>query len=92
LIKIERSALGLLISLLARAACVWGAVSVLDPDRTGNDNESDAQALLDEAVKLESFDFGQAVAKCEEVIKLYPNSRASTGAKNCVDTLRSHMN
>jgi membrane protein implicated in regulation of membrane protease activity len=88
---IHMTGLGLLISLLARVACVWWALAVIDRDKIGNDNESNAQALLDEAVKLESIDFGHAVAKYEEVIRNYPESRASTAAKNCIDTLRANM-
>ena len=83
----QMNGLNLLISLLGRAISAWWAISVVDR-RNADPEEEDAHALLDEAVKLENIDFGQAIAKYEEVIARFPNTTAAAAAKDCVQSLR----
>lgn len=86
---------GLLISLLGRALCVWWAVKTVARQNSGSgaaDANDEAGALLDQAVKLEGVDMAQAITKYEELIAKYPGSSASTSARNCLNTIRSHQN
>jgi hypothetical protein len=86
---------GLLISLLGRALSVWWAVKTVarqNLDSGASDASAEADALLDQAVKLEGVDMAQAVTKYEELIANYPGSSASRSARNCLNTIRSHQN
>lgn len=83
----QMNGLNLLINLLGRAISAWWAISVVDR-RNADPEEEDARALLAEAVKLENVDFGQAIAKYEEVIARFPNTAAAVAAKDCVRSLR----
>jgi hypothetical protein len=80
---------GLLISLLGRAASAWWALTVVER-RNSDPDAPDAGVLLDEAAKLENVDFAQAIAKYEELIAKYPDSSASAMAKSCLQTIRPH--
>ena len=84
---------GLLISLLGRALSVlWAVKAVARRNLDSGASDAEADALLDQAVELESVDMAQAVSKYKELISKYPASSASTSARNCLDTIRSHQN
>ena len=80
--------LNLLINLLVRIACLWWALETLEERNPSNPDDTAAELLLDEAVKLESTDMSQAITKYEEVVEKHPNSPASTAAKACLRTLK----
>jgi hypothetical protein len=85
---------GLLISLLGRALSIWWAVKAVERqnlDAGASEANVEADALLDEAVKLENVDMAQAIVKYEELIATYPSSSASDSARNCLKTIRSHQ-
>lgn len=102
--------IGGLVSLLARALCVWWALKVVTrqnsassvSDQNSESGVSDtaagaadalleADALLKQAVKLEDVDMAQAISKYEELIAKYPGCRASTSARICLATIKSHQ-
>jgi len=82
------SGIGWLIALVARVACVSFVLGYMNRPAGAQDVAGQAEILLDEAVKLENIDFGQAIAKYEEVITKFPNSRASKAANSCLKTIR----
>ena len=82
--------INLLITILARVACVTYALHALAQRNEGHEDENKAGALLDEAVKLESVDIEQAISKYEEVVRCYPKSFASKAATTCINTLKSN--
>ena len=84
---------GLLVSLLGRALSIWWAVKTLARQSLDSGaSDAEADALLDQAVKLGGVDMVQAVAKYEHLIAKYPDSSASASARNCLNTIKSHQN
>ncbi len=72
-------------------AAVWAYCLVLEHDESPNVNR-DASRLLDKAARLESVDFSKAIAAYEEVVRLYPDTRASKQAANSIETLKKQSN
>jgi len=88
---VHMQGLGLLIIILARVASVSWVLHALARREPGHAEEFEAEQLLDEAIKLENVDYGQAIAKYEEVIQGYPGSAASKSAQTCIATLRANQ-
>jgi hypothetical protein len=70
-------------------AAGWAYSLAVEQDGSPN-SERDAGRLLDQASRLESADFHQAIAAYEEVMRLYPNTRASNQAASAIATLKRH--
>jgi hypothetical protein len=79
--------IGLLFNLLARVVCVMWAVNAVERRNANPDDPPDTLTLLNEAAQLENTDIAQAIAKYEEVISMYPESRASAEAARNIQTL-----
>lgn len=88
---VHMQGLGLLITILARVASVSWVLHALARREPGHAEELEAGQLLDEAIKLENADFGQAISKYEEVMQNYPGSNASKAAQTCIATLRANQ-
>ena len=71
--------------VITYGAILYGAMRLhrgLRPSRS-----DDAVQLLDRAARLESVDRTQAVAAYEEIIRLFPETRASDEARRNIQTL-----
>lgn len=71
-------------------AAVWAYCLAVEHDETPN-ADRDAVKLLDEAARLEGVDFSKAIAAYEEVVHLYPDTRASKQAANAIETLKRNV-
>ena len=78
---------GLWLTIGARlVAAAWAYSLVVEQDDAPNP-QRDAGRLLDEAAGLESVDFHRAIAAYEEVMRQYPDTRASKQAASAIETL-----
>ena len=68
-------------------AAAWAYSLVVEQDDAPNP-QRDAGRLLDEAARLENIDFSKAIAAYEEVIRQYPDTRASEQAASAIATLK----
>ena len=81
---------GLWLTIGGRILCaVWAYYAVIEQDEAPNDRRDSAR-LLDEAARLESVDFSEAIAAYEEIVRRYPDSRASKQATDAIETLKKH--
>jgi hypothetical protein len=71
-------------------AAAWAYSLVVEHDDAPN-QQRDAGRLLDEAARLESVDFHKAIAAYEEVIRQYPDTRASKQAASAIETLKLNV-
>ena len=58
---------------------------------SGDDSGLEAKELLNQAARLEGVDRAKAIAIYAEIIKSFPNTRASAEAQRNIQTLRSHQ-
>lgn len=72
-------------------AAVWAYCLVVEHDKSPN-VDRDAGRLLDEAARLENVDFAKAIAAYDEVVRLYPDTRASKQAADSIETLKKQSN
>jgi hypothetical protein len=63
------------------------AYGLFDRRRDTKDISSEAAALLEAAARLESVDREKAIAAYREVVRLYPNTDASSEATRNIQTL-----
>jgi hypothetical protein len=68
-------------------AAAWAYSLVVEHDDAPNP-QRDAGRLLDEAARLENVDFRNAIATYEEVMRQYPDTRASKQAASAIKTLK----
>lgn len=79
---------GLLFHFLARIICaVWAYMELTEQDEASKPKLL-ANALLDEAARLESVDRAQAICAYEEIVRLYPDTPAGKQAVRNIETLR----
>jgi hypothetical protein len=82
-------------------AGIWSAIGVrvvsgafayglFDRQLVAKDSDSEAAALLDRAARMESVDREKAIAAYREVVRLYPNTNASSEATRNIHTLARH--
>jgi hypothetical protein len=70
-----------------RIICVVWAIGVLYEEDQEPNSRRDSKRLLNEAASLESVDRARAIEVYEQVIKLYPGTRASREAERNIQTL-----
>lgn len=66
------------------------AYGLFDRQAGAQDTTSEAVALLDTAARWESLDREKAIAAYREVVRLYPNTDASSEATRNIQTLMRH--
>lgn len=71
-------------------AAAWAYSLVVEQDDAPNP-QRDAGRLLDKASRLENVDFREAIAAYEEVMRQYPDTRASKQAASAIETLRKSV-
>jgi hypothetical protein len=83
-----KAKVGLLVSLLVRLVCAVYAANAVDNRNGTNGEQEEALGLLNEAARLENKDMVKAIAKYQEVVAKFPDSRASTEAQRNIETLQ----
>jgi hypothetical protein len=68
-------------------AAIWAYHAVIELDEAPQPNR-DSAALLNEAARLESVDRSKAIAAYEEIIRLYPDTSASSEAARNIQALQ----
>src|SRR5690242_4653746 len=67
---------GLWLTIGSRILCAtWAYCAAIEQARTPN-TRRDSKRLLEEAARLENVDRSKAVAVCEQIIRLYPDTPA----------------
>lgn len=79
---------GLWISLGGRIIAAAMAYNLAVEQDDAPNSERDAERLLDKAARLENVAFPEAIAVYEEVIREYPDTRASRQATSAIETLK----
>jgi len=82
---------GFWIMIASRIFCsVWAYNAVVEQETVLNPRRDSAR-LLDEAARLESVNFSEAITAYEKIIELYPNTRAGKQAERNIETLKRHL-
>ena len=77
--------------IASRIFCsVWAYNAVVEQETVLNPRRDSAR-LLDEAARLESVNFSEAITAYEKIIELYPNTRAGKQAERNIETLKRHL-
>jgi hypothetical protein len=79
---------GLYVTVGVRIIAAIIAYNAAAHDSKTPDVERDSSHMLDEAARLESEDRDKAIAAYEEIIRSYPNTRASEEAARNIATLK----
>jgi hypothetical protein len=82
---------GLWITLGARFVCAAFAYSLVKETSPEPNAARDATRLLTAAARLEGENREQAISAYEEIIRLYPNTRASKEAAGNIETLKRNV-
>jgi hypothetical protein len=86
---LTRGGVGVAIGL--RIVCAVWAYTLLRDELGVSDPQDESLELLNEAARLENSDIPQAIVKYEEVIRLYPKTRASKEAVRNIVTLKRQL-
>ena len=80
--------MGALVRVLVRIACAFYAANAVDRRNETKSESAEAEEILLEAARLENKDMTQAIAKYEELVEKFPESRAAQEAKRNLQTIR----